>query len=344
MGRTMIRLAIALATVTAVTPVLPLTAPNAAAAERAPAAPAACQLRVIKNIKAGIDAQANAVNINPGSGEIYVAGQSGVEAINGQTYQLTRNITTGRNPEGIAVNPGTGTVYVASVGGTVSVINGSTNKVTATIHLGSAPLAVDVDQSNGRIYVIGAEGDIWIIKSSTNQVVGTIHLGDLVDDAALDPVTGLLYVTNDAYPGDPGTIFVVSVRTRQVVDRIYPGGDSHPDLLAVNPQTNTIYVTDAPTSGAGAVLVIKGSTNKITSRLTPVSGLIAVNPVADVFYVDSSDAGGTVVTALDGHDNEVLSTLQVSEPFFNSDAINPATGNLYLTVRTGRLVVLAGCQ
>jgi YVTN family beta-propeller protein len=156
----MIRLAIALATVTAFSPFLPLAVPNAAAVERGPAVPAACQLRVVKNIKAGINAQANAVDVDPVSGEIYVAGQGGVEAINGQTYQRSRNIMTGLDPEGIAVNPGTGTVYVANVGGTVSVINGSTNKITATIHLGPFPFAADVDRNNGRIYVTGLDGDI----------------------------------------------------------------------------------------------------------------------------------------------------------------------------------------
>ena len=341
MGRTMTRLAIAVATVTAFSPFLPLAAPNAAAVERAPAVPAACQLRVVKNIKAGIGAQANSVNVNPSNGEIYVAGQTGVEAINGQTYQLSKNITTDRFPQGIAVNPGTSTVYVASDRGTVSVINGSTNKITATIHLGSFPFAVDVDRRNGRIYVTGYDGDIWIIKSSTNRVVGTVHLGDLVDDAALNPVTGLLYVTNDAYGGDPGTIFVVSVRTRQVVDQIYPGGDSHPDLLAVNPQTNTIYVTDD--AGNGSLLVIDGATSQIAGRLGP-AGVVAVNPEDDVVYLSDDVLAGTVITAIDASDNEVLATRQISEPFFNSVALNPATGYLYLTVRTGRLVVLAGCQ
>jgi YVTN family beta-propeller protein len=323
-----------------------LATPNAVAAR--PVLPAACHLGVIKTIKAGIDGEAGTVSYDQRSGEIYVAGQGGVEAIDSQTYRSAGYITTGKFPNAIGVNPGTNTVYVANaVSNTLSVINGSTNKVTATIRIPPFPLAVDVDRRNARVYVTGYTGTVAIIDALTNTVTGTIQLGDNLEDAALNQVTGLLYATNDSYPGDPGVIFVVNVRTRRVTDRIYPGGSSRPYAIAVNPSTNTIYVTDNPNPGGWGVFVINGSTSKITTRI-PISefypGFISLNPRNDLVYVVSGSEEENAVIEIDGRDNEILSTLQLSTTDATFIEANAPSRYVYVTAQTGELVALAGCR
>lgn len=313
----------------------------------ASASSAACHFGVIKTITAGVHRQAGSVNFNQRSGEIYVAGQGAVEAINSRTYRPSAFIRTGSAPNGIAVNPGTNTVYVANAGSnTLSVINGRTNKVTATIRVVPFPFAVAVDGRNGRIYVAGLTGDISIIKSMTNKVIGTIHLGDNINGAALNQVTGRLYATNDSFPGDPGVIFVVSVRTGRIIARIYPGGKSRPFAIAVNPRTNTVYVTDNPNPGPTGVFVIDGATSQIITKIptTFYPGYIALNPRNDLVYVLTGTEEDNAVMEIDGRDNMLVDTLPISTLDATFIAVNAPSRYVYVTGQTGELLVLAGCR
>jgi YVTN family beta-propeller protein len=70
---------------------------------------------------------------------------------------------------------------------------------------------------------------------------------------------------------------------------------SEPDVLAVNPITNQIYVAN---SGGNTVTVIDGASNtpaSVTVGTTPAG--VAVNPLTNQIYVANS--GGNTVTVID---------------------------------------------
>jgi YVTN family beta-propeller protein len=82
-----------------------------------------------------------------------------VSVINERTGTVTRTITVGSFPAGVAVDPASRTVYVANVGdNTVSVIDGATRMVTATIPVGS-PDGVAADPGTHTAYVANVGGN-----------------------------------------------------------------------------------------------------------------------------------------------------------------------------------------
>ena len=329
MSRRTTRLAAALAaSAAAVTPLFSLAIPNATAAQTE--TPATCHLAIIKDTRSGVPANAGNVAFDQGNDEIYVigqnaSGQGGVEVISGRTYKPITFIPTGKEPEGIGINPGTSTIYVTDMSAkTLSVINGSTNKVTATIPVVRGPEFVAVDQRNSRVYVASFRGDISIINSATGKVTGTIHLGEDIQDAALNQATGLLYATNDSYQGNPAVIYVVNVTTRKVVDKIHPGGQASPGDIAVNPRTNTVYLTDSPVPAGRGFFVLNGSTNQITAKITTdlLPGPVTLNPKTNLVYDLVGVPGGSSVMEIDGRDNKIVGTEQVSQFDARSIAVN----------------------
>ena len=130
-------------------------------------------------------------------------------------YKVTRTVTVGASPAGVAADPAAGTVYVANQGevagdGTVSVIDEATNKVTHTIPVGfsySNPEGVAADPAAGTVYVTNADsriyfpGTVSVINVATNKVTHTIPVGIGPVGVAVDPAADTVYeAENDCGP------------------------------------------------------------------------------------------------------------------------------------------------
>src|SRR5262249_52732578 len=148
----------------------------------------------------------------------------------------------GQAPARAAIDPRTDTVYVANFDdNTVSVINGQTNTVTATIPVGSTPIGIAADPRTNRIYVSNLnDNTVSVINGQTNTVVATIDMGSGVSalQDAVNPRINKVYVINE-----DNAMPVISGRTNAVVATV-DLSDSEPGGIAVNPKTNTIYVTE----------------------------------------------------------------------------------------------------
>ena len=102
------------------------------------------------------------------------------------------------------------------------------------------------------------------------------------------------------------------------------GGD--PWGVAVNPSTNTVYVTNFYDN---TVSVIDGSNNTVTSTVSVggYPGGVAVNPSTNTVYVTNSD--DNTVSVIDGSNNTVTATVSVgSTPY--GVAVNPSTNTVYV--------------
>ena len=100
-----------------------------------------------------------------------------------------------------------------------------------------------------------------------------------------------------------------------------------PAGVAVNPSTNTVYVTNF---NDNTVSVIDGSNNTVTATVTVGSTPwgVAVNPSTNTVYVTNSN--DNTVSVIDGSNNTVTATVSVgSAPY--GVAVNPSTNTVYVT-------------
>ena len=109
---------------------------------------------------------------------------------------------------------------------------------------------------------------------------------------------------------------------------------SHPHGVAVNPSTNTVYVTNY---SGHSVSVINGSNNHVRSTVTvgtnPIG--VAVNPSTNTVYV--TNVFGDSVSVINGSNNHVKSTVTVgTHP--HGVAVNPSTNTVYVTNESGNSV------
>jgi YVTN family beta-propeller protein len=191
-------------------------------------------------IKVGIDPIG--VAVSAGGDLIWVANRkSGSVSI---IDALTRDVHTieniGGKPVGVAVSPKGDYVYVTNRGdGTVSVIDTATRQeVTAREDLprprvGTAPVGVAVSPDGSLVYVAGLdidEGAVFVIDTSGApdhfEVIDRIKpVGERPVGVALTPDGGYLYVTNRGDGSSSGTVSVIRVSDRQLIDTIEDIGE-----------------------------------------------------------------------------------------------------------------------
>src|ERR671924_954110 len=208
------------------------------------------------------------IAVNPNNNTIYVTDYNSgtISVIDGTTNSVMGSIRAADAVNGaandVAVNPTTNTIYVANYdSGTISVIagtrtngtimtgttDGRTNRVMGSIDVGSTPNFIQVNPTTNTIYV-GTYGSstISIINGATNSVMNnSIDVGGVINDIHVHPTTNTIYVASSATDPDTrhrenGTVSIIDGATNREVKRIKVGGDALD--VAVNPNTNTIYV------------------------------------------------------------------------------------------------------
>ena len=273
------------------------------------------------------------VGVNPVKNLAYVANYNSntVSVIDGVTGSIINTISTGANPNGVAVNPNTNKIYVTNLSSnTVSVIDGVTNNVIATVPVGQNPYGIAVNPVTNKIYAASISGGLDVIDGNTNSVVSTIPVS-VGQEVAVNPVTNKIYAASSAN----NAVDVIDGTTDSIVSTISVGYT--PLGVAVNPNTNMIYVSENPIwngPNEGIVSVIDGSTNSIVSRISLAGNYeIGVNPNTNMVYLASNDASSTfddVVYVIDGIKNKVVNIISVgADPY--GIGINPNTGKIFVT-------------
>jgi YVTN family beta-propeller protein len=152
----------------------------------------------------------------------------------------------------------------------------------------------------------------------------------------VNPATDMVYLT------DPigGKLALANGATHTLIRTFLI--QSKPKAVAVNPTTNTIYVTCYSLLDQSLV-VVDGATNSFGPPITGLghraTGLV-VNPVTNTIYVAEEQGSGTVAD-VDGATNAVIGAISVGgEPA--GLAVNPTTNRLYVTTAAGVVTVIAG--
>jgi YVTN family beta-propeller protein len=286
-------------------------------------------------------------------------------------------------PVGIAVNPNTNKIYVTNTScssppcaspGTVTVIDGATNAVTATVNVGVSPVGIAVNPATNKIYVSNycgndlmcqnqSAGTVTVIDANNSNNTTTIHTEFNPYGVAVNPVTNKIYVSNYCGNEDEffdclnaGTVTVIDGATNQTTTvnvEYYPSG------VAVNPNTNKIYVvntcgSDVNCLSVATVSVIDGASNTVIATpdvgflpLNQVFAAEAVNSVSNQVYVPNCGSDGNclspgAVTVIDGANN----TTNIAMPAVPYDvAVNATTNRIYVSNNdrgTGSVAVIDG--
>ena len=118
-----------------------------------------------------------------------------------------------------------------------------------------------------------------------------------------------------------------------------PDNPNYNPLIAINPNTNRLYVDD--NSGLN---IMYTSTNKIIGSIKEINGSnsIAVNSNTNKIYAYKILSGNTTsnemdcrlmtskLYELDGSTNKIINTLQLNNITLNQVDVNPLTNKLYL--------------
>jgi DNA-binding beta-propeller fold protein YncE len=291
-------------------------------------------------------------------------------------------IHTGSDPEGMVLDGQTQTLYTADeVDNTVSVIGAARCNAADTRgcrHPAPAvaipgPGASAADPAVHTTYVTTGANAVAMINTracNAHHRAGCTHtpaqatVGTFPADITADPGTHTVYVANFG-SGNSGTVSVLDTRTCNATHTTgcahqstlkIPGG--HPDALAVNAATGTLYVATITAGGPNLISVFNAATCNATTttgcgqapamlRAGDSAGgasalSLAVNPVTNTLYAtnvitNTVPFGGNSVYVFNGATCDAADTTGCGQApatvnaGFNpwGIAVNPATDTIY---------------
>jgi len=256
----------------------------------------------------------------------------------------------------------------------LSVIDGATNTLTTIIELGGGPLGLAIDEANNRVYVSHSDTNNMRIDGFTHDVAyfpagpfnfelavngqtnwayytndwtntikavngATLDVSLIpvaadhaLEDVAINSLTNRIYVSSGhqgifVIDGDP-----VSSQFNNVIAAIYT---LNPCEMAINENTNLIYLTHGGDSDERSLTVIDGATN-IASKVITV-GLdpepVVVNASTNRIYVGNTD--DSTVSVIDGSPssitfNQVIATIPLLSGNPEVLAVNTVTNRIYI--------------
>jgi len=240
------------------------------------------------------------IAVDSNSNRVFVANlkDNSVSVIDGSSNKAISTIAVGRSPYSVAVNTQTGRVYVTnSQGNTVSVIDGSSNSVTSTLAVGSNPYAVAVNANANKIYVANLQSNtLSVIDGQTNQVT-TLGVCQGPSGVAVDPSSNKIYVAcgfgfsvNDA----PGSLHEYDGTSMSDLGSVTVG--VNPIVVAFNPISGYVYVTD---NGSNGVFSVAFATSTIPSQTAAIT---TTNPAA----APAEKSSATVTSAVGLSENQIV--------------------------------------
>lgn len=179
-----------------------------------------------------------------GGPALYVTNVRGnsVSVIDIATNEVTKTISVGRSPRGIAFSPDGATAYVTNANDdTVSLVDTTDNTVSMTVPVGQYPQGIAVTPDGTKVYVVNGKGNsLTVLNTATKQVVATIPVGNQPQAIALAPDGKTAYITNF----QDNTVSVVNTNTDVEVGSVDLGTNKGPDGIAVTPDGKRAFVAN----------------------------------------------------------------------------------------------------
>jgi len=248
----------------------------------------------------------NHIAVDSAANKIYATTTFGLAVLDGSTDAVVLVLSPTRfGIKDIAVNPNTSCIY-ATDAQALLVMDGQTNNFVASVwsHGGSA---VTVNPSTNRVYVTHPNADmITVVNASSNILLGEIPIGE---NASHHLEVSQPRVTAEV-PFYAGTANLVS-----------------PNAIAVNTQTNQVYVACEHSSNLGVIDAIAGQLI-FTTGVEEGPTDLAVDPSTNRTYV--SHWFTPSISIIDGQTNVVYERINLDDWGNQAIALDPDAKRLYV--------------
>jgi YVTN family beta-propeller protein len=287
----------------------------------------------------------NLYAVSPHSNQLYIIDGS---STNNKNNDKASGVTVGAAPTAIAINQDTNRIYVANEdSNTVSVIDSINNKeVGNPVKVGAAPTAIAINQDTNRIYVANEDSNtVSVIDVGNDTVEKTFHLTFSPNEIEINPEKNLLYVSTKATTAtrEPhGYVLLIDLKEYDPSQEPGPTSlqvEDRPVDLAVNTNTDMLYVTNYCSNTVSVIDINNNSTNEVipTIKVGQNPRSIAVNNVTNKIYVANEWSNTTSV--IDGTTNKVVANVAVgARP--TAIAINQDTNRIYVANEDSNTVLV----
>lgn len=240
------------------------------------------------------------VAVSPDGLHVYVTAQnsSSISVVSTITNTLTRTISLGFLPVGIAVSPDSSTIFVVDYFGKRVVAITTTGSVLDSELVGDGPIGVTYSATDSRLYVSNQNShSVSVIDAMDptrlSTVGSTIPVGDTPRFLAVTPDGGQVWVPSQT----TSTVSIIDTATLTVVDTVNAADAS--DDVAISPDGSSAFVVAFSFSpyGYGTLYEFDVATRGLlsTTELGFVPGAIAISPDGQRVYV-KADGEMWVVT------------------------------------------------
>ena len=304
--------------------------------------------KVFDHIK--FDEEIGRFAINPITNTLYVTSRESdhILLVNGSTNKVFDTIPIEYVAWNIAVNPDTNTVYVTELGSNkITVVDGKTKNITGTIIADDIIDDIAIDPAISKIYLLFNSGRIGVLDYESGEK-NMIFNTEIDDDGhlAVDSKTNVLYVTDE----DSYSVLAIDGKREKVVGTIpIDGNFGEPEDIAINSNTDTIYIVNGESKSVVILNSIKGfsplnqgTSNDVGIKTMSPPSRIAVNPESNKIYVSSQARSYNDIMVVDSLSDKLTRTIPIGHSTDDID-INPITNTIYASsVVTDSISVING--
>jgi DNA-binding beta-propeller fold protein YncE len=202
------------------------------------------------------------------------------------------------------------------------------------------------------VYVVGSNF-LYVIDGTSNKLIDTLEIPDRPTKVAIDSNTNMVYISTWNYPY--GGVFVINGTNDAVISNIKDvAGSSYG--IAVNPNTNMIYVDDQVYTRfqPNVISVVNGTNNRVVANITTAFSLhagvstipgafrildIAVNSSTNMVY--AANHWLPIISVIDGSNNRVVANVTI--PYYpKAISVNPRTNTVYSVSGNGTVYAVDG--
>ena len=230
------------------------------------------------------------IAVSPDGLSVYVIAQRSFEVlvVSTTTNTVTRTISLGFVPTGLAVSSDNSTIFVVDYSAARVVAMTPTGTVRDSELVGSGPIGVAYSATDSRLYVSNqSSNSVSVIDAtdpaSLSTVGSTIPVDIVPRDLAVSPDGSQVWVPSQG----SSTVSIIDTATGMVVDTVSAPDAS--DAIAFTPDGSRVFVVafSFSPSGYGTLYEFDVTTRSLlsTTELGYVPGAIAVSPNGQRVYV-----------------------------------------------------------